>query len=76
MKIVTEYVNPPIPDRSFDWSATLDSYEPGDPIGRGETEAEAIADLEAALFDAAEMRIGREDYERDLCAAVAREARS
>lgn len=44
-RINTVYVNPPIPIRSFDWVATFDGYEPGDFIGRGLTEAEAIADL-------------------------------
>ena len=43
--ISTEFVYPPIPDRSFDWSATFEGYEPGEVIGRGETEAAAIADL-------------------------------
>jgi len=45
MKIVTHHDKPPIPIRSMDWSATLDDYEPGDPIGHGETEGEAVADL-------------------------------
>lgn len=44
-KIVTEFICPPIPIRKFDWTATFDGYEPGEPIGRGETEAEAIHDL-------------------------------
>ena len=44
-KILTENVFPPIPIRTFDWSATLDGYEPGDPIGRGPTEDAAVADL-------------------------------
>jgi hypothetical protein len=55
-KIVTEHVNPPIPDRSFDWSATFDGYEPGDSIGTGRTEQEAIDWLiaeEAALIASA-----------------------
>lgn len=43
--IQTTYTHPPIPVRSFDWTATQDGYEPGDPIGRGATEQEAIADL-------------------------------
>ena len=50
-RIVTQHVNPPIPYRGYDWSATLDSYEPGDLIGWGATEAEAIADLEEKLED-------------------------
>jgi hypothetical protein len=57
MKIRTEYVFPPIPDRRFDWSAVDDDSYDGAPdasprcraIGHGHTEAEAIADLEAEL---------------------------
>ncbi len=45
--IVTAFVNPPIPCRDFDWSATRDGYEEGDAIGWGRTEAAAIDDLEA-----------------------------
>lgn len=52
MRIRTDYVFPPIPDRSCDWSAIdEDTYDgapdthPPCPIGRGATEAEAIADL-------------------------------
>ena len=46
MNIRTDHEFPPIPDRSFDWSAVDDdTYEPGQPIGRGATEQEAIADL-------------------------------
>lgn len=44
-KIVTEFINPPIPVRDFDWSARFDGYEPGDPIGHGSTKAEAITAL-------------------------------
>jgi hypothetical protein len=44
--IVTAFVNPPIPVRDFDWSATHEGYDEGDPIGWGRTEAAAIADLE------------------------------
>jgi len=43
--IVTEFVNPPIPCRDFDWSATFDGYDEGDHIGWGKTEEEAIYDL-------------------------------
>lgn len=50
--IVTEYVYPPIPDRSMDWSATLRDYDgapdakgPSSKIGRGPTETSAVADL-------------------------------
>lgn len=43
--IVTDYWAKPIPDRRFDWSATDEGYEPGDLIGYGTTEQEAIDDL-------------------------------
>jgi hypothetical protein len=45
MKVNTEFVNPPILCRDFDWSATFDGYDEGDPIGWGSTEAAAIAAL-------------------------------
>jgi hypothetical protein len=44
-KIITENIYPPIPLRQFDWSAVRDNYEPGQPIGYGRTEQEAIDDL-------------------------------
>lgn len=52
MKINTSQLNPPIPSRSFDWTATFDDYD-GSPdalpeqalIGYGRTEGEAIEDL-------------------------------
>jgi len=43
--VVTSYICPPIPFRNYDWCATYDGYEPGDPIGYGRTEQEAILDL-------------------------------
>ena len=47
MKIRTDYIYPPIPDRRCDWVAVDDdTYDgPGCPVGSGRTEAEAIADL-------------------------------
>lgn len=45
-KIITEFVNPPIPVRSMDWQAVYEGYDDGDPIGSGATEQEAIDDLE------------------------------
>ena len=48
MDIRTHYDPPPIPLRQFDWTAYDDhTYggEPGDAIGYGATEAEAVADL-------------------------------
>jgi hypothetical protein len=41
----TSHDCPPIQDRSLDWSAVRDGYEPGCPIGRGPTEHAAIVDL-------------------------------
>lgn len=49
--IWTTHDFPPIPTRSFDWSATEDSYEPGCPVGHGATEQDAIADLLTQLED-------------------------
>ena len=43
--VQTAYINPPIPSRAFDWQATHEGYEPGEPIGYGATEQEAIEDL-------------------------------
>lgn len=51
MKIRTTYDPKPIPNRSFDWSAVGDDYEPGQPIGNGSTENEAIADLKSQIAD-------------------------
>lgn len=68
MKIVHEHrihtatVYPPIPIRTFDWRATLDGYEPGDPIGEGETEIAAIADLLTKLKE-----IEDEQQEPETC---------
>lgn len=50
-KIITTHIYPPIPIRSFDWQATLDDYEPGEPIGHGPTEAAAKADLLEQLYE-------------------------
>jgi len=48
--IHTEHDYPPIPIRSWDWSAHLDDYDGApdagwQPVGHGRTEDEAIADL-------------------------------
>jgi len=43
--IKTQYIFPPIPDRSADWAAYREGYEPNDPVGYGSTEQEAIDDL-------------------------------
>jgi len=44
-KIITSYDYPPIPIRDYDWSAIRKDYEPGDLIGTGRTEQDAIDDL-------------------------------
>ena len=44
-KIITRHEYPPIPIRDYDWSAIRQDYEPGDPIGHGKTEQDAIKDL-------------------------------
>ena len=51
IKIVARYVFPPIPVRSYDWSAYIDGDEEDGPHGEGATEEEAIADLKAQLED-------------------------
>jgi len=48
-KIVTEWLNLPWHKGMFDWCASLEGYEPGDAIGRGASEEQAIADLAEQL---------------------------
>lgn len=48
--IITNHDYPPIPIRSFDWSAHLDEYDGApdagwQPVGHGTTEREAIENL-------------------------------
>ena len=43
--IVLNNIYPPIPARQFDWQATLDGYEPGDPCGHGADKFDAVRDL-------------------------------
>lgn len=52
-RIIATYDPPPIPIRNHDWSATLDGYDAGDPIGWGRTREEAVADLEEQLAEQA-----------------------
>ena len=49
MKIDTFYNPKPVPGRQFDWEATFEGYDEGDPVGYGATEQEAVQ----ALLDAA-----------------------
>jgi len=52
IKLRTDFVNPPIPVRAWDWSAIDDStYEPGAPIGWGPTRAAAINALVDEIQD-------------------------
>lgn len=44
-KIITIQYCPPIPIREYDWSAIREDYEPGDLIGYGREEQDAIDDL-------------------------------
>lgn len=59
-EIITIYAPPPIPYRGDDWTAVRDGYEPHDPIGRGVTRDEAIADLKA-------QENPRPDWRRPTC---------
>ena len=52
-RIITTYDPPPIPLRHSDWSAVLDTYDAGDPIGWGRKRDEAVADLEEQLAEQA-----------------------
>jgi hypothetical protein len=64
MKIKTSFDYPPIPVRSFDWSAIdTDTYDgdPRSPIGYGATEQEAIGDLLSQMEEDAEA-----SYEQSL----------
>jgi antitoxin component HigA of HigAB toxin-antitoxin module len=50
MNIKTEFVNPPISTRMFDWSAIdANTYEEGEFVGRGPDEQTAIAELMGAM---------------------------
>ena len=51
MKIDTFYDPKPVPGRQFDWEATFEGYDAGDPVGYGATEQEAVQ----ALLDTAGM---------------------
>lgn len=57
--IETTYWAKPIPLREFDWLATREGWEPGEPIGHGATEQAAIWHLIKAEDE--------DDDERDYC---------
>jgi len=46
-KIISGYTGSLSPNH--EWSATLEGYEPGDAIGRGASEEQAISDLAEQL---------------------------
>jgi len=43
--IVTEHEKPPVPTRAWDWNAYLEDWDLDNPIGYGETQQKAVADL-------------------------------
>jgi hypothetical protein len=45
MNIITSQTGNPTPNRDWDYSATLDGYEGGEPIGYGATPELATAEL-------------------------------
>lgn len=45
-KLKTEFIQPPIPDRSHDWVAWMDGKDETGPFGYGRTKEEAIRDLQ------------------------------
>ena len=49
IKINVAFCLTPIPVRSFDWSAVSPDYEPGDPVGHGATQQEAVEEYLAAI---------------------------
>ena len=49
IKILTLHVTPPVPIRCFDWAAYGPDYEPGDPVGHGVTQQEAVEEYLAAI---------------------------
>jgi hypothetical protein len=61
--IIIRFEHPPIPDRSFDYSASRSSYDEGDPIGRGPTPIAALADL-------LEQEMDREERSRELVETI------
>jgi hypothetical protein len=68
VKIITSNVCPPIPSRKCDWIAYRADWDLGMPVGEGETEEAAKADLlERELDDIDEARAleARDDAKRE-----------
>lgn len=51
MKIRTSWIEPPIPVAGFWQAIDENSYAPGDPVGTGRTEQDAIDDLTDKLVE-------------------------
>lgn len=60
-KIVTSFVNPPIPIRTHDWCAFYDGEEEAGNYGWGRTEAEAIQDFKDYCADTHDSRIAKDE---------------
>lgn len=45
MNIITSQTANPTPNRNWDWQATFEGYDEGEPIGYGATPEEAIKEL-------------------------------
>lgn len=74
MKIRTDYIYPPIPIRSNDWTAVdSDTYDGADdsncPIGFGATEQEAIDDLKDAMCRDSGADVAAENGDCKSCGA-------
>jgi hypothetical protein len=55
MKIITHYRNPPIPVRSFDWTAYFEGQEDC-LVGCGKTELQALFDLYSQYTDQEQLK--------------------
>ena len=49
-KVKTQFINPPIPIRSFDWIAWFDGEEDSSFTGHGKTEEEAKNNLKDSIY--------------------------
>jgi hypothetical protein len=49
-----------------DWTAEFDGWEPGDPIGHGQTEADAVYDLFCAIDEREQNDQERHDTEMGI----------
>ena len=63
-KIETHYWPKPIPVRSYDWVAYDEDYEPGRPMGFGETKRQAIEDYEDKWLEWVEDQEAKEELQQ------------